>query len=99
MGLAKDIHTVTELKTRSAHLLAELNQQKRPMIITQEGKPRAVMMDVDSYEELRNAVGLLKLVAQGEEDFRAGRWVEQDALFDRLENRLKAARKHGPKKA
>jgi prevent-host-death family protein len=99
MGLAKDIRTVTELKTRAAHLLDEINLERRPMIITQEGKPRAVLMDVDSYEELHKALGLLKLVAQGEEAIRAGRWTEQEAMFDRLEARLKARHANGRRKA
>jgi prevent-host-death family protein len=99
MGLAKDIRTVTELKTNAARLLDQINQERRPLIITQEGKPRAVMMDVDSYEELKNALGLLKLVAQGEEAIRAGRWTEQETMFDRMEARLKARHKHGRKKA
>src|SRR5947209_2858 len=98
MVLAKDIRTVTEMKTRAAQLLEEVNLEKRPLIITQDGKARAVMMDVDSYEELRSAIGLLKLVAQGEQDIRAGRWVEQSRLFERLETRLKTLAKNGRKK-
>jgi len=99
MGMAKDIRTVTEMKARAAQLLDEVNSEKRPLVITQDGKPRAVMMDVESYEEMRNAIGLLKLVSQGEEDIRTGRWIDQDKLFDRLEIRLKTLRKHGRKKA
>jgi len=90
MGTAKDIRTVTELKARAAQLLDEVNSKKRPLVITQDGKPRAVLMDFESYEEMRNAIGLLKLVSQGEEDIRAGRWIDQDKLFDCLEIRLKA---------
>lgn len=89
MSIAKDIRTISELKTQTARLLHQVNEDRRPLIITQDGKPRAVVMDVDSYEELRNALGLLKLVAQGEEDFRKGRFAKHDVVFDRLERRLK----------
>jgi prevent-host-death family protein len=99
MGMAKDIRTITEMKTRAAQLLEEVNLEKRPLIITQDGKPRAVMMDVESYDELRTAIGLLKLVALGEDDIRAGRWVEQGEMFERLEAKLDAPKKHGRKKA
>ena len=98
MGIAKNIRTVTEMKTRAAGLLDEVNHAKRPFVITQDGKPRAVMMDVDSYEELRNALGILKLAAQGEEDIRAGRWSTQEDVFRRLGEQLKNSRKHGRKK-
>jgi prevent-host-death family protein len=99
MGMAKDIRTVTEMKTRAAQLLDEVNLEKRPLIITQDGKPRAVMMDVESYDELRTAIGLLKLVALGEDDIRSGRWIEQGKMLDRLESRLGTSKKHGRKKA
>jgi prevent-host-death family protein len=99
MGLARDIRTVTEMKTRAAQMLDEVNHEKRPLVITQDGKPRAVMMDVESYEELRNAIGLLKLLSQGEEDFRAGRWVEQGKLFEGAERRLKSLAGHGRQNA
>ena len=99
MSFAKDIRTVTEMKTRAAQLLDQVNEEKRPVIITQDGKPRAVMMDVESYEELRNAIGLLKLVAQGEEDLRKGRWTEQGPMFDRLEKKLKGLGRNARKKA
>ena len=99
MVQARDIRTVTEMKTRAAHLLNEVSHTKRPVVITQDGKPRAVVIDVESYEELRHALGLLKLVAQGEEDLRQGRWIEQGNLFDRLESRLRGLRNHGRKKA
>ncbi len=98
MGLAKDIRTVTEMKSRAAQLLDDVNQQKRPVVITQDGKPRAVVMDVDSYEDLRNALGVLKLAAQGEKDLRDGHWVAQDTLFATLKARLQQRRKHGATK-
>lgn len=98
MGMARNIRTVTEMKIRAAGLLDEINQAKRPFIITQDGRPRAVILDVDSYEELRAALGILKLAAQGEEDIRAGRWTSQDEVFRRLGERLKSARTHGRKK-
>lgn len=39
---------------------------------------------------MRTAIGLLKLIAQGEEDVRAGNLTDQDALFGRIEAGLKA---------
>ncbi len=93
MGIAKDIRTISEMTAKASQLLDQINSEKRPVIITQDGKPRAVVMDVESFEELRNALALLKLAAQGEEDFRRGRWTEHEELFDRLERRLKHARK------
>ncbi len=88
MSLAKDIRTVTEMKTRAKQLLDQVNKEKRPVIITQGGRPRAVMMDVQSYESMRNALGLMTLVAQGEGDFRKGRVLSHKEVARRLEKRF-----------
>ena len=89
MNSERDIRPVTHLKTNTAAVLAQINDTGRPMIITQDGKPRAVLQDPDSYERMRNALALLKLIAQGEEDIRKGRSVKQSEVFSNLRNRLK----------
>jgi hypothetical protein len=48
-------------------------------------------MDFASYEELRQATLLLRLLAQGEADVREGRTEPQAQVFKRL--RAKLARK------
>lgn len=92
MKIAEDIHPVTYLKSQSAHLLNQINKTRRPVIITQNGEPRAVLQDPESFERMRNAIGILKLLAQGEEDIRLGKFVEQDVLFARLDRKINARR-------
>ncbi len=88
MQITTDIKPVTWLKANAASLLDQINNTRRPVIITQNGEPKAVLQDPKSYEEMRNALGLLKLLAQGEEDVRSGRVTGQDAVFTRLEKQL-----------
>jgi prevent-host-death family protein len=95
MKISQDIRTITELKAQAARLLDQVNAEKRPVIITQDGKPRAVMMDVVSYESLRDALGLLTLVAQGEEDIRAGRVLKHAEVVRRLERKYGRRRRRG----
>lgn len=93
MKFNEDIRPVTYLKTRAADLLDQINETRRPVVITQNGEARAVLQDPESYERMRAAIGLLKLVAQGEEDVRAGRVSGQDEVFKRLEKKLKSRQK------
>jgi prevent-host-death family protein len=89
MKIHEDIRPVTYLKSRAADLLAQVNETHRPVIITQNGEARAVLQDPESYEKMRAAIGLLKLVAQGEDDVRKGRTTGQEEVFARLERKLK----------
>jgi len=90
MNIVNDIKPVTYLKSRAADLLKQINDTHRPVIITQNGEPRAVLQDPQSYENMRNAIGLLKLISQGEDDIRNGKTMTQDDVFDTLEKMLEA---------
>ncbi len=93
MGLKNDARSVTFMKARAAELLEQINRDQRPVVITQNGEPRAVMLAPDTYDRMRRAIGLLKLIALGEQDIRAGKTQAHDALFARL------ARKYRPQGA
>jgi len=90
MNITNDIKPVTYLKSRAADLLNQINETHRPVIITQNGEPRAILQDPKSYENMRNAIGLLKLISAGETDVREGRIIPQEKVFDDLEKSLKA---------
>ncbi len=85
MSIENDIRPITYLKSRAADLLRQVNETRRPVIITQNGEPRAVLQDPQSYEDMRNALGLLKLISQGEEDVRKGNVRPQEEVFSRIE--------------
>jgi prevent-host-death family protein len=89
VNITRDIKPVTYLKSRAADLLNQINETRRPVIITQNGEPRAVMQDPQSYENMRNAIGILKLISQGEADIRDGNAKTQEDVFKDIEAALK----------
>ena len=89
MNISRDIKPVTYLKARAADLLKQINETHRPVVITQNGEPRAVLQDPESYENMRNAIGLLKLISLGEEDIKDGKSKSQEEVFANIENILK----------
>jgi prevent-host-death family protein len=89
MSIEDDIRPVTYLKARAADLLEQVNETRRPVVITQNGEPRAVLQDPKSYESMRKALGLLKLLSQGEEDVRRGRTRPQDEVFERVRKAIR----------
>ncbi len=85
---ASAVKPITYMKTHSAELVAEVNRKRSPVVITQSGSPRAVLMDVESYERLQDALILLKLIAQSEEASQKGRWLSQSEMEQELRKRL-----------
>jgi len=88
MQIVEDIKPVTYLKSRAADVLKHINETHRPMIITQNGEAKAVIQDPKSYENLQNTLNLLKLIVQSENDIENGRVIEQEEMFDNLEQKL-----------
>ena len=88
MNITDDIKPITYLKSKAADVLNQINETHRPVIITQNGEPRAVLQDPESYENMRNAIGILKLLSQGEEDIKTGKVKSQDDVFAALEKKL-----------
>lgn len=88
MSILQDIRPVSYLKSRSADILKQVNETHRPIIITQNGEPKAVLQDPESYENMRNTIGLLKLLSLAEEDIRQGKTVAQNQVFRNIEKLL-----------
>ena len=88
MDKSDAIEPVTVLKTRSAELIRRAKESGRPIVITQNGKAAAVLVDAASYEKQRNTLLLLKMLVQGEEDYRSGRSVKHTSAQSRLKRKL-----------
>lgn len=89
MTISKDIRPITYLKSKAPDLLKQINETRRPVIITQNGEPRAVLQDPESYENMRNAIGILKLISQGEQDVKDGKLKPQEEVFTAIDKLLK----------
>lgn len=89
MNLSEDIKPITYLKSRAADLLKQINETHRPVVITQNGEPKAILQDPESYENMRNAIGILKLISAGEEDIKNGKSKSQEEVFANIDTILK----------
>lgn len=88
MNISSDIKPVSFLKSHAAEILKQINDTHRPIVITQNGEPRGVLQDPESYDNMRKAIGLLKLISQGEEDVKHGNTKTQDLVFKDIEKML-----------
>jgi prevent-host-death family protein len=85
---ASDIKPITYMKTHSAELVAAVNKKRSPVFITQNGAPRAVVMDVQSYEKIQDALILLKIISQSENALQKGHWLTQEQMEREVRARL-----------
>ncbi len=88
MNLSTNIRSVSYLKSRTADLLRQINETHSPVIITQNGEARAVLQDPESYERMRNAIGLLKILSLAEEETRNGETVSHEDVLKTIQEKL-----------
>lgn len=80
---------VTEIKRHATRIIAKLKSDRRPVVITQHGRSAAVLLDVETYDELKRRLALLEGIARGERAFAEGRTVSHARAKKRLSRWLK----------
>jgi len=86
--VAEDIVPLGEFKAQASRIIGELRAGRRPVVITQNGRPAAALLDPEEYDRLAERERFLAAVNQGLADVEAGRVIdhedlakEMDALF------------------
>jgi len=80
---------VTTLKRRATEIIADLQEERDSILITQHGKPAAYLVDVLTYEEMNRRISVLEGIALGEQAMREGRTISQTEAKRRLGKWLK----------
>jgi prevent-host-death family protein len=68
-----DLRPVSELRSHAKALLRSVKRTRRPVVLTQDGVPECVLLDVASYALLRETALLLEVMAMGRSDGRPAR--------------------------
>lgn len=84
MRAARDIVSITRLKSDAAELVRQASEEGRTFVVTQNGEARVVVMGVDEFDRMQDAMALLKMIAQGEADVASGALVSVDEAFARV---------------
>jgi prevent-host-death family protein len=84
---SSQVKPISYLKANAAEVLAQLAEQRLPMVITQNGEAKAVLQDVVSYQETQETLALLKILALGNQDVVAGKVKPVEDVVGRLRAR------------
>lgn len=66
MKYSTRVKPISYLKSHAAEVVTQLTDTREPMLITQNGEAKLVVMDVQSYEAQEQALALLKILALGQ---------------------------------
>jgi prevent-host-death family protein len=81
---AEDIIPIAELKANMSEIVRELDQRPRPLVVTLNGKPAAVVMSPREYDRLSYQSRFIDSVAAGLADVQAGRTYDGEEAVAEL---------------
>lgn len=85
MKYSTQVKPISYLKSHAAEIVTTLAQTREPMLITQNGEARLVVMDVQSYEEQEQAMALLQILAQGRREIEEGKTIPAAEVFAHID--------------
>jgi prevent-host-death family protein len=87
MPLSRQIKPISYLKAHASEIIRDIGKQQEPMIITQNGEAKAVVQDIDSYEQTQETMALLKILALGTRQIEEGKVQLAVDVIKRLRKR------------
>ena len=100
IALRKDnVKPISYIKSNAAAMLRYVNERKNPMIITQNGEAKAVVMDIESYQKNEDAFAMLGILKLAEDDIAKGLEYPVDEVFEEIRKEIAEIRKAKKKNA
>lgn len=81
MSLSTQIKPISYLKSHAADIVKDFATNPEPLIITQNGEAKMVVMDIAQYERQLETFALLKLVSMGKKEFSQNRVTDAESFF------------------
>lgn len=88
VNLKEDIKPISYIKTNAADMMKYVTDVKNPVIITQNGEAKAVLVDIETYQNTQNAFHLLKMLQMSEQEIEKGNCKTADVVFQNIEEIL-----------
>lgn len=85
MQVAEDIVPVGEFKSKTGRIVRQVRESGRPVVITQNGRPAAVLVSPADFDQFREHDRFLAAVHEGLADAEAGRVFTEEQIDEALE--------------
>jgi prevent-host-death family protein len=85
MKFSAQVKPISYLKSHAAEIVTTLTESQEPMLITQNGEAKLVVMDVRSFEKYEETLSMLKILSLGHRQIEKGAFRNADDVFSDLE--------------
>lgn len=85
----QDIQPLSEFRAGVTSFIKQINETRRPLVITQRGKGVAVVLDVAEYEAMQEKIELLEEMRTAEAQLASGLGVSNNDARTQILGRIK----------
>jgi prevent-host-death family protein len=85
--LNDDIHSLSEFRSNASGFINQVHNTKRPLVITQNGKSTAVLLDVSAYEQMVEKIELIQDVEIATAQLSSGKGIPHAKAHEMLKSR------------
>ena len=89
IDLKNDIKPLSTLRSDPAALLKQARESHRPIVITDRGKPSAVLVDLELFQKEKEKMELMEAILEGEKDLQEGKIKTLSQLHKDIQSWLK----------
>jgi prevent-host-death family protein len=88
LQVSEDIVPIGEFKAHLSERIRELRARRRPLVVTLNGRASAVVLSPEAFDELNHRARVVRAVNDGLEQANAGKVIDHDEVFRRVEARI-----------
>jgi len=90
MKLSASIKPISLVKAHMSEIVDGLSKTHGKVVITHNGEAKAVLQDIESYEELQDSLTMLKIVAMSTKSMLEGKGQTVETAFADVRKLVKA---------
>ena len=88
LQVSQDIVPLARFKTQASQIFRQMHDEQRPVVVTQNGQPAAVLITPEEFDRLQEHDRFLEAVRDGLADSEAGRLLDDETLAAELDSAL-----------
>jgi prevent-host-death family protein len=93
VNLVQDLKSISYVKAHITEVVDYVEDSRSPVVITQNGEAKAVIVDIESYEKTLHAINLSKLLHLSEKSVINGKLIPHEKVKAKIEETIMRIKK------
>jgi prevent-host-death family protein len=92
MKFSEDVKPISYIKSHASEIIRDLTKKNSTVVITLNGKAKAILQDIREYEKIQESLAMLKILAQSRGSLEADKTRPAKDVFRNIRAKAKEAK-------